>query len=75
MHNGAVWKIKHSYEVNLLLFCSTVHSEGDNCILHTNIIPNSDRYGHVHALSLMAMIIYVSYRIKLLTSYNAYTLS
>ena len=36
---GPVWKIKHSYEVNLLLFCYTAHSR--RCLIafiHTSII-------------------------------------
>ena len=39
---GAVWKKKHSYEVNLFtVFAPQRIPEGDNCILHTSITLDS----------------------------------
>ena len=39
---GAVWKKKHSYEVNLfIVFAPQRIPEGDNCILHTSITLDS----------------------------------
>ena len=56
-YKGAVWKKKHSYEVNLfIVFAPQLIPEGGNCIFaYQHYTMNV----HVHVLSSMATMIYV----------------